>query len=283
MRIAMASGKGGTGKTTIATNLAYALASGTNSVVYVDADVEEPNGHLFLPVQNESRTDVTVMVPAVDESRCTGCGVCADLCQFNAIVLLGPAPTVFPSLCHSCAACVDLCPERALFETRRSIGFVRAGKSGKVTFLGGSLAIGESQAPPVTRQLRRALTCNTVAIIDAPPGSSCPVIEAVRGADFVIVVTEPTPFGLHDLRLACDMLRTLGLPFGVVINRSDTGDSQVKEYCRAQRILILLEIPFDRELARTYASGGLAAASDPTMTHNMRRLYAVVREYRSND
>ncbi len=276
IRIAVASGKGGTGKTTIATNLAHILARDSCAVTYADADVEEPNGHLFFPLDEKARTEVSVMNPVVDYKRCDLCGVCADVCEFNALAVVGNKVLVFPALCHSCGACAILCPQEAILETPRSIGLIRSGVSHQVSFLGGELGVSESQAPPVIRALKRRLPQEGTVVIDAPPGTSCPVVEAVTGADYVVLVTEPTPFGLNDLRLAVGMLRELHLPFGVVINRSDIGGSMVRDYCRTERIRILLEVPFDRRTARAYAVGRLASETDRAFAGRMRKLYESV-------
>lgn len=255
--IAIASGKGGTGKTTIATNLAATLAERYQNVVYADCDVEEPNGHLFLSPDPEKHIDVSVMTPVVTGASCNNCGVCADVCQFNALAIIGDKFILFPSLCHSCGACVTLCPEHALHEEARSIGYIRTGPVRGLTLMGGVLNIGEAQAPPMVKAVKGRLPDDALVIIDSPPGTSCPVVETVRDSDYVVLVTEPTPFGLNDLRLAVGMLRQLALPLGVVINRSDIGDSLVRDYCRHENIPILIELPFDRDVAETSAGGKL--------------------------
>jgi len=245
-------------------------------VTYADCDVEEPNGHLFLPPEPESHTDVSVMIPAVDENLCTFCGVCAEVCEFNALAVMGGKFLTFPSLCHGCGACVVLCPEKALREGSRPIGFIRSGPSYGISFIGGSLNVGEAQAPPMIKAVKARLPHDEVTIIDAPPGTSCPVVEAVRDADYVLLVTEPTPFGLNDLRLAVGMLRELQRPFGVVLNRSDIGDSLVREYCNVESIPILLEVPFDRQIAEAYSIGQLAIDASRKMNTQMRELYQLV-------
>jgi len=278
LRIAVASGKGGTGKTTLATNLAAVLA-GENRVTYADCDVEEPNGHLFLPPEPEVRTEETVMVPVAAEGGCSLCGLCADVCEFNALAVMGEKVLSFTSLCHSCGACVMLCPERALDESEHSIGFIRSGPARGLSFIGGSLSIGEAQAPPLTRAVKKQLPHEDIVIIDAPPGTSCPVIAAVRDVDYVILVTEPTPFGMNDLRLAVGMLRSLRQPFGVVLNRCDISDGLARDYCRNESIRILLEIPYDRRIAEAYAVGRLVVDDDKQFRQQMRSLYqAVIQE-----
>jgi MinD superfamily P-loop ATPase len=278
MRVAVASGKGGTGKTTIATNMAVVVGRPGQRVTYADCDVEEPNGHLFLRPDPERRTEVSVMVPVLSEAGCSLCGICADNCEFNALAVLGTKVLTFPSLCHSCGACITLCPERALHEGTRTIGFIRSGESRGVSFVGGSLRVGEAQAPPMIRAIKRRLPRDGTVIVDAPPGTSCPVVESVRDADYVILVTEPTPFGLNDLRLAVEMLRQIGRPFGVVINRSDIGNSLVRWYCSRENIRILLELPFDRRIAEAYAAGRLAVDESPAFRESMQSLYRTVQQ-----
>jgi len=273
MHIAVASGKGGTGKTTVATNLAVVLSETGHRVTYADCDVEEPNGHLFLTLEPESRTEVSVMVPVVSAAGCSLCGICAEVCEFNALAVLGTKVLPFPSLCHSCGACITLCPEGALDEGTRPIGFIRTGESRGLSFVGGSLSVGEAQAPPMIRAIKRRLPGDRIVVIDAPPGTSCPVVEAVRDTDYVILVTEPTPFGLNDLRLAVGMLRELERPFGVVINRSDIGDSLVWEYCERENIRILLELPFERRIAEAYAAGRLGVDENQEFREKIQRLY----------
>ncbi|MCB2229789.1 ATP-binding protein [bacterium] len=278
IRIAIASGKGGTGKTTLATNLAVVCAQEGHRVTYADCDVEEPNGHLFLTPEPETRDDVSVLVPQLSPQGCSLCGICGTVCEFNAIAVLKSTVLVYPSLCHSCGACVTLCPEHAFHEQPRPIGFIRSGPVRGLSFLGGSLTIGEAQAPPVIRAIKRRLPENEIVIVDAPPGTSCPVVESVRGADYVVLMTEPTPFGLNDLRLAVGMLRELALPFGVVINRSDIGDSLVWDYCRQECVRILLEVPFSREIAQAYACGRLIVDESASYRAHMQIIYHQIRQ-----
>jgi MinD superfamily P-loop ATPase len=278
VHLAVASGKGGTGKTTIATNLAVVAQTDGHRVTYADCDVEGPNGHLFLPPDPEQRTDVAAMIPVVAEGVCNLCGVCADVCEFNALAVMGKKVLLFPSLCHSCNACITLCPERAMTEGMRSIGFVRSGPARGLFFVGGNLNVGEAQAPPLIKAVKTGLSRDGLVIIDAPPGTSCPVVESVRDADYVILVTEPTPFGFNDLRLAVSMLRELERPFGVVINRCDIGDSLLRDYCHHERVRILLEIPFDRRIAQAYSAGRLAASEDARPRQQMMSLYQAVMQ-----
>jgi MinD superfamily P-loop ATPase len=258
VKIAIASGKGGTGKTTVATNLAFAAARAGLRVAYVDCDAEEPNGHLFLKPQIEATRPVTCAIPAVAMDRCTLCGQCGEICQYSAIACVGEQVLVFPELCHSCGGCALVCPADAITETGRVTGRVETGRAGEIRFVQGILNVGEAKAAPVIRETRAAAPEADVTLLDAPPGTSCPVIESVRGSDFVLLVTEPTPFGLNDLKLAVGMVRALRLPFAVVINRADVGDPQTSAYCRGARIAVLGEIPDDRRIAEAYSRGVLA-------------------------
>ncbi len=257
MRIAVASGKGGTGKTTLSTNLAYIEAKKGRSVTYVDCDVEEPNGHLFLKPEIHSSKPVGITVPVVDENQCNHCGLCGEICVYSAIVCLKEQVLVFPEMCHSCGGCWLVCPEQAISQTPREMGRVETGRADSVQFVQGILNIGEAMSPPVIRSVKESIPESDVVILDAPPGTSCPVIETIRGCDYVILVTEPTPFGLNDLILAVEMVRALNDPFGVVINRADLGNTEVKEYCRRQQIPILAEIPDNRRVAEFYSQGDL--------------------------
>jgi MinD superfamily P-loop ATPase len=257
-KIAIASGKGGTGKTTIATNLAAVASRNSIRVAYLDCDVEEPNGALFLKPRIEEKRPVNVSVPGVQEGMCTGCGLCRDICQYGAVAVVNRNVLVFPELCHGCAGCWMVCETSALVESQRTIGQIEIGRAEKVDFVQGILNIGEAMSPPVIRQVKTAAVDADLQVIDSPPGTSCPVIESIRDADYVVLVTEPTPFGLNDLVLAVETVRTLVLPFGVVINRSDTGDGQTLDFCREQGIDILAEIPDDRRVAEAYSRGELA-------------------------
>jgi MinD superfamily P-loop ATPase len=255
MQITVASGKGGTGKTTVATSLAHVASGNGETVAYLDCDVEEPNGHIFLKPDIAHRESVTTLVPQVDEARCQHCGECGELCQYSAIVCIGQRVLVYPELCHACGGCRLVCPEDAVTEVPREVGVLETGSAGAVQFVQGVLNIGEAMSPPVIKAVKAAAPSADLVIIDAPPGTSCPVIESVRGSDFVLLVTEPTPFGLYDLRLAVEMVRALKLPFGVVINRAGVGDQAVHRYCRSERINILAEIPDDRRVAEAYSRG----------------------------
>lgn len=254
MIIAVASGKGGTGKTTIAVNLALSLSH----VQLMDCDVEEPNAHIFLNPAIEVIKPAYTLVPAVNYKVCDYCGECASACAYNALSVLPQKQVmVFPELCHGCGLCALVCPRDAISEERREIGVVKKGTDGDgdIDLVYGVLNIGEVRATPLTDQVKAELDTGKTVIIDAPPGTACPVIAAVQGSDYGILVTEPTPFGLYDLRLAVKVLRVLNISFGVVINKAGIGDRNVYEYCEKEGIPILLQIPYDRQIARWYSEG----------------------------
>ncbi len=256
MIISVASGKGGTGKTTVAVNLALLLSQEESyKVQFVDCDVEEPNAHLFLKPTIETSEPGYIPVPKIDKDKCTYCGRCAEVCAYNAIAVVKENVLVFAELCHGCGGCTLLCPEKAMSEQNREIGVLEEGKSDSIGFLHGTLNIGEAMATPLIRTLKKKLEPSRVNIIDVPPGTSCPVIEAVKDSDFTILVTEPTPFGLNDLILAIGLVRDLGIAHGVVINQADIGDEKVKEYCQKEGIPVIAEIPYDREVAVLYSNG----------------------------
>jgi len=261
MKIAVASGKGGTGKTTVATNLAFMAARNRRTVAYLDCDVEEPNGAIFLKPQIREDRAVGTAVPKVDLDQCTGCGLCGKICQYSAILSMKKAVLTFPELCHGCAGCWLVCPAGAISEDRRPIGRLQAGPAGKVQFVHGLLDIGQAMSPPLIRAVKAASPQADLTIVDCPPGTSCPVIEALRGADYVLLVTEPTPFGLNDLKLAVETVRKLKIPFGVLINRADVGDERTKQYCQLERIEVLADIPDDRQVAEAYSRGEMICAA----------------------
>jgi MinD superfamily P-loop ATPase len=275
MIITVASGKGGTGKTTVATNLAVAVES---DVQVLDCDVEEPNAHLFLKPEITDATTATTPVPEIDLEKCTLCGECETICQFKAIVVLGDTVLTFPEMCHGCGGCTAVCPAAAINEIGREMGVIETGRRKGVAFGHGRLRIGEAMAPPLIKKVRALALPGRFTIIDAPPGTSCPVIASMKGTDFVLLVTEPTPFGLHDLKLAVGAVKLLGIPHGLVINRADLGDRQVYAYAEEENIPILMEIPFDRRVAEAYSNGELIVEKQPEWKDAFRQLYFSIRK-----
>ena len=278
LKISIASGKGGTGKTTIATNLALAFAQQGYDSTYIDCDVEEPNGRIFLKPKIKKQFNASVLVPVVDSTKCTLCGECSKACEYHAIAVLGKSVEVFSSLCHGCGGCLDVCPEDAIEEVPRTIGTINHGRGMNVSFYEGRLNIGEAISPPVTKKLRELSEHSQISILDAPPGTSCPTIEAIHDTDVVVLVTEPTPFGLHDLTLAVEMVRELRLPFGVLINRSNIGNNKTIEYCLRENIDILLQLPFDREVAEVYSRGEMIIDINDTYKNYFNSLIQKIKE-----
>lgn len=263
MRIAVASGKGGTGKTTVAVNLAVLRAeSASDRTLLLDCDVEAPNTHLYLAPSIEERRPVHQRAPEVDEAGCTGCGLCARACQFGALIEVGTTPgvagapiMVLPELCHGCGACTLACRNGAIREVAREVGTLLLGRAGRLLYGQGILRVGEAMATPVVRRLKEYADAAPFVVLDAPPGTACPMVETVRGADFCVLVTEPTPFGLHDLRAAVAVTRALGVPAGVVINRDGIGDERVARWCAGAGLPVLARIAYDRRVAELCAEG----------------------------
>ena len=260
MILAVASGKGGTGKTTVSVNIARAIDI---PVQLLDCDVEDPNTNLFLEIERTYEETVSIMIPEVDDSLCNGCGECGRFCEYNAIVSFGSTAIVFDDMCHGCGGCKKVCPTGAIREIEKRIGIIETSQAGRIRLIQGRLDVGMAMSPPVIRRAKAHLRDDMPAILDAPPGTSCPVVTTVLGADYVILVTEPTPFGLSDLKLSVSMIKELGVPFGVVINRIGIGDTRTHDFCRDSNIPILLEIPDDQRIAEVYSRGKLIVEQIP--------------------
>lgn len=263
LTVAFASGKGGTGKTTVSVNLASAAAAAGYEVAYLDCDVEEPNGHLFLNPSIRRRNPVSVPVPVIDPEQCVNCGACGEICQYSAIVCIKNNVLTFEKMCHGCGGCQLVCPSGAITEKGREIGVVEEGEAGGINFFHGKLNIGEAMSPPLIRAVRSAGKNNLFTIVDVPPGTSCPVIAAIKDVDLVILVTEPTPFGLNDLDLALDMVKEMGIPHAVVVNRSEPENNLARDFCRKRKVRLLAEIADDRRVAEAYSRGELAFNAAP--------------------
>ena len=279
MKIAIASGKGGTGKTTLSTNLASYLAE-KEEVVLTDLDVEEPNSGLFIKADLVHEEDKFKMVPEWIEDKCTLCGICQKVCNFHAVIQLGKMIMVFPELCHGCYACSELCPESTLPMIPKKMGKLRHFKQDNLSFVESRLDIGEEQAVPLIKQTQEYIddhfTDDVIRIYDSPPGTSCPVIEATKDADFIILITEPTPFGFHDLKLAIDTMKELKKNFGVVVNRYGIGNDDVINYCEEENIPLLAKIPNERRIAELYSEGKLIYREVPEVQHELDKIIAYI-------
>ena len=285
MQIAVASGKGGTGKTIVSTSLALCAPG---PVQYLDCDVEEPNGHLFLKPELTTHERFTVIIPEILRDKCTYCGKCRDICRYNAITMFANTIMTFPEMCHSCLGCFRVCPEDAIARGEREIGVLEAGMAGDISFVHGRTRVGEAMGVPLLRAVKKRAVHGemvdenkkTLVIIDAPPGTSCPFVAAITDVDYVILVTEPTPFGLHDLKLAAEVVHNFSKPCGVIINRSDLGDDRVEQWCGQENIPVLLKIPFDRKIAEGYARGLSMVDSAPELRPVLQALMAsLMAEY----
>ena len=272
MNIAIASGKGGTGKTTVAVNLALSL----ENVQLIDCDVEEPNSNLFLNLELEKVEEVSIPVPVIDPNKCTHCGLCSKLCEYNAIASMPEETMVFKELCHGCSLCTMACPQGAIHEEDRAIGIIEKG-SNDIEFLRGLLNIGEAMSTPLIKRLKERINEEKTTILDVPPGAACPVIEALSGVDYCILVTEPTPFGLYDLRIAIELCRNLEIPFGVIINRDGIGNQETEEFCRKEGIPVLLRIPQDRRIAELYSEGIPFVNEMPEWKEKFIELYNAIK------
>jgi MinD superfamily P-loop ATPase len=275
MILGVASGKGGTGKTTVAVGLAAALAAHGGATL-VDLDVEAPNAHLFFDLEPGGQVSEYIPVPLVDEEVCTRCGQCSDLCQFKAIAVLGQVIVVYDAMCHGCGGCWTICPEGAISQGQRELGQVSWGAARDVPGLDlimGSLRVGEAMSPPLMKRVMERVDSQGPIIIDAPPGTSCPVMTAAGFCDAILLVTEPTPFGLYDLSLAVAALRPLGKPLGVVVNRAGLGDEKVFDYCQKEGLPVLAEIPFDRKVAQAYSQGRRMTSLRPNWERMLLDIY----------
>lgn len=257
MKIAVLSGKGGTGKTMVAVN----LAAVADYAVYVDCDVEEPNGHLFFKPDKVEKKDICLKIPKVDDSRCNACKICVEFCKFNALALIGNKLLVFEELCHSCGGCVFLCPEKALSEKEKVIGKIQKGLSGDVLVNSGFLNTGEVSGVPIINELLREFedSSNSSVFIDCPPGSACTVMESIKDADYCLLVAEPSLFGIHNLKMVFELVKLFKKPFAVIVNKTFKGENPIEGYCQEQNIKILERIPFDKELGKLCADGQIAA------------------------
>jgi MinD superfamily P-loop ATPase len=271
MILSVASGKGGTGKTTVAVNLALSLEG--HSVQFLDCDVEEPDAHFFLKPRIIQSKPVFLPVPEIVEAKCNFCGRCTEVCAYNAIAVLKDNVLVFPELCHGCGGCSLLCPEQAIEEKGLRVGTVDFGSANHIQVISGKLDIGQAMPSPLIREVKRQINPTLTVIIDTSPGTSCPMVEAVKGSDFSLLVTEPTPFGLNDLRLAVEVLRKLKIPFGVVINRADIGDRQVQDYCQREGIPVLMTIPMDKDIAVAYSEGKTIIETQPAYKQKFLELF----------
>ena len=265
--ITIASGKGGTGKTTIASCLAL---STRQTVQFMDCDVEEPNAHIFLKPQFTAVQAVSLDIPQVNHNKCSFCGQCAEVCMFNALAVLADEVLTFPELCHSCGGCWTLCPEKAITTIPREIGLIKSGRAENIHFTQGELKIGTATSPPIIKALKKTIQKNSLVILDAPPGTSCPVVETMEGTDFVLLVTEPTAMGLNDLAIALEVVRVMNIPCGVIINRCTDVYSKVETFCRENNLPVLMKIAVDRAIAEAYAAGIPAVEAKPELREDFR-------------
>jgi MinD superfamily P-loop ATPase len=274
MIVSVASGKGGTGKTSVAVNMALSVGN----VQLLDCDVEEPNAYLLLHPEINKKEPVYTLIPKVDRELCNTCGECTKFCQFNAIFVASEKILVFPDLCSSCGGCAMVCPRKAITWEKHKIGTLNFGATDGVALVYGELEVGKPMAVPVIKAVKKQIKEGGNVILDSPPGTSCPFVETVRGSDFCVLVTEPTPFGLHDLKIAVEVLRKVGIPFGVVINRAGIGDKKVYEYCKEENIPIMIEIPYQRRIAELYSKGVPFSLEMPEWQEKFQALYNQIKE-----
>jgi len=274
MIISVASGKGGTGKTTVSTNLALSIGN----VQFFDFDVEEPNSNIFLKTDIFESKNVNVLIPEINKEKCNFCGKCSEFCRYNALAVIKEDVLVFPELCHSCKGCDLVCPKNAISYKLRKIGRLEHGKKDKIDFYQAFLNIGEAQAIPVMKALKKKIDEKNNVIIDAPPGTACPFVETVETSDYCILVTEPTPFGLNDLKIAVETVRLLNVPFGVIINRDGVGDNRVELYCQQEKIPILTKIPQSEEIAKLYSDGTPFVKTLSNYEHEFKKIFVEIKE-----
>lgn len=272
MILTVASGKGGTGKTTVSVNLAVLASRNNRNVHFCDCDVEEPNAHLFLLPELEEKKQITLPLPIVDQDLCSHCGKCAEICEYNAIISLPKKTIVFEDLCHACSGCWLVCPEKAIAQGERIIGDTETGYTGELQFTHGRLRIGETQVPPLVEAVTATADKAKLVIRDAPPGVTCPAVATLHGSDFVLLVTEPTPFGLSDLKVTVELVRDLELPCAVLVNRDGSGDDRVNEYCREEGLHLLPGLPFRRDVAESISRGELIIDTIPEMKIAFQKL-----------
>jgi MinD superfamily P-loop ATPase len=274
MIVSVASGKGGTGKTFVAVNMALSVGN----VQLLDCDVEEPNAHLFLHPKMRKLEPVTSLVPLINEELCDHCGECSKFCQYNAFFTSPQKVLGFPELCHSCGGCAMVCPRNAISWKQNRIGVLNFGSLRDLALVYGELEVGEPMAVPVIKAVKKQMRKGKNVILDSPPGASCPFVETVRGSDFCVLVTEPTPFGLHDLKIAVQVLRSMAVPLGVVVNRAGLGDRKVYDYCRTEGIRVMMEIPYQRKIAELYSRGIPFTIEMPEWTTKFHELYDQIKE-----
>jgi MinD superfamily P-loop ATPase len=273
MIVSIASGKGGTGKTSVAVNMAISVGN----VKLLDCDVEEPNAHLLLHPEMQKKEPVYTAIPKIDRTLCSTCGECTKFCQYNAIFVVPENILLFPELCHSCGGCALVCPKKAITWDKHKIGTLNFGTVDGVALVFGELEVSKPLAVPVIRAVKKQIKDGEDVILDSPPGTSCPFVETVSGSDFCLLVTEPTPFGLHDLKIAVEVLRKVAVPFGVVVNRAGIGDKKLYDYCREENIRIILEIPYERRIAELYSKGVPFSMEMPEWEERFKTLYNEIK------
>jgi len=274
MKIAVLSGKGGTGKTTVSTNMAISL----KDAVILDCDVEEPNSHIFMKPDITDTVSVKAEYPVVDANKCNLCGKCGDFCNFNAIIPTKKNVLVFKEICHACGGCQLVCPTNAIEYKKREIGKIYTGKTIYGNILSsGELIVGEMSGIGIIKGLFEGASKEELVIVDAPPGTACSTVAAVESVDYAIIVTEPTPFGVSDMKMVVEMLREMKIPFGLVINKAGLGDDEIYEYVKEEEIEILMEIPFDEEIAKLYSVGTAFVTEKTEYKEKFQKMYENIK------